>query len=181
MSVVVAEEGNRRVGDMNADEVDQCVLDIKSWFNRTKGRERIRDGATSADLQRLEKAVDIPLPRPLKTLLREANGGLYFLEKQQLSAEEIHEFVDGHERSRLWKSGWLPFCKDDSSALLIDTNRADSIWEWDIDDGLGDEVAPNLVRYLENYRNDLLSGRFDYVDDLGVVENMGKASHQSRK
>jgi hypothetical protein len=30
----VAVEGNRRVGNMTDTETEQCVLDIKSWFER---------------------------------------------------------------------------------------------------------------------------------------------------
>ena len=30
----MASEGNRRVGAMTETEVEQCVLDIKSWFER---------------------------------------------------------------------------------------------------------------------------------------------------
>ena len=30
----VAIEGNRRVGGMTGTEIEQCVLDIKSWYER---------------------------------------------------------------------------------------------------------------------------------------------------
>lgn len=38
--------------------------------------------------------------------------------------------------------------------------------------GTGDEVAGNFVQYLENYRNSLLGGHFEFLDDIGVVEKM---------
>ena len=39
--------------------------------------------------------------------------------------------------------------------------------------GVGDTVADNVVQFLENYRNSLLSGRFEFLEDIGVIEKMG--------
>ena len=38
---------------------------------------------------------------------------------------------------------------------------------------MGDEVARSLADFLEQYRNDLLSGGFELVADLGVIEKVG--------
>lgn len=162
-------------GEMGADEIVQCVLDIKSWFSRTSCKRDIKEGASSADIQRLEKTIDTALPRAMKLLLQEVNGGLYFLDKKQLGVRDIQDFVDSVERSKNWKSGLVPLCGDDSSALVVDTTDGDCVREWDADDGLGDELSGTIVRFLENYRNDLLGGVYEFVDDLGVVEKMGKA------
>ena len=86
MSVTVAPEGNQRMGAMNREEATQCVLDIKSWFNRNGLELDSIGGATSIDFQRLEKAVD-SIPVGLDTLLREVNGGIWFFEKKTLSTE----------------------------------------------------------------------------------------------
>ena len=164
---------------MNNAEIVQCVLDIKSWFSRGKGSRNIKDGATSTDIQRLEKALDSELPRVLKVLLGQVNGGIYFMDKEQLNSEAIMSMSSDLEGSRLWKRGLVPFCGDDNSMLAIDS-RTDEVHEWDSDEGLGDVVAPNLLRYLEDYRNSLLTGHFEFLDEVGVVEKMGKAA-ASRK
>lgn len=164
---------------MDVNECAQCVLDIKAWFSRTKGRGGINDPASSADIQRLEKTIDIPLPRAMKVLLSEADGGLYFMDKKQLSVQDIQEFIENQQRSRKWKEGLLPFCGDDSGALVIDTEDHDCVREWDADDGLGDQVSSSLVRYLEQYRNNLLGGQFEFVDEMGVLEKM--SSRPNRK
>lgn len=58
MSVTVAKEGNQRVGEMTADEFNQCIHDILSWFKRNGfDSERIMP-VSSVDLQRFSKAVD---------------------------------------------------------------------------------------------------------------------------
>ena len=45
--------------------------------------------------------------------------------------------------------------------------------EWDAD-GEGAAVADTFSLFLENFRNELLSGRCEYVDGLGVVEKFTK-------
>lgn len=47
--------------------------------------------------------------------------------------------------------------------------------EWDAD-GQGTTVAKSFLLFLEHFRNELLSGRFEYVEGLGVVEKMNNAS-----
>ena len=160
---------------MSNAEIQQSVLDLKAWFSRTQCKKLINEPATSADLQRLEKAIDARLPAALKAVLSEMNGGIYFLDKKLLSTNEIQDTVSRYERKSTWKDGLIPFAGEDSSLLVIDTRRDDSVREWDEDDGLGDTISDNMVRYLENYRNDLLGGHFEYLDDVGVVEKMGKS------
>jgi hypothetical protein len=160
---------------MTNAEVQQCILDIKSWFNRTKCKKLLNEPASNSDLQRMEKALDARVPSSLKLLLLEVNGGMYFMDKKQLSCEEIQDIHSSNERKSTWKDGLIPFCGDASSCWVIDTRRDDEIKEWDVDEGLGDNISDNLVRYLEEYRNNLLGGHFEFLDDLGVVEKMGKA------
>lgn len=45
--------------------------------------------------------------------------------------------------------------------------------EWDAD-GEGSAVADTFSVFLENFRNELLSGRCEYVEGLGVVEKVAK-------
>lgn len=159
---------------MSSSEEVQSILDLKSWFTRASKGKVDFETASIADIQRLEKAVGACIPSSLKTLLQECNGGLYFMEKKQLSVVDIVGAVSKAESSRHWKDGLVPFCGDESSFLVIDTTRRDEICEFDLDDGLGDVISPNLLRYLENYRNDLLEGHFEFIEDVGVVEKTGK-------
>jgi hypothetical protein len=75
---------------------------------------------------------------------------------------------------RNWKGEYLPFCGDENSLLLIDTSTG-KVYEWDADDGLGDEVARSFSAYLEAYRNSLLEGHMEFLSGVGVVENMSGA------
>eukprot|EP01036_Dinobryon_divergens_P027036 gene27036-35745_t len=176
MSIRVAEEGNKRVGDMSAPEITQCVVDIKNWFLRTKCAKYIgNSGSAVADLQRLEKTLDARLPAALKVLLTEVDGGVYFMEKKQLSCRMIADLLPKLEdlNPKLWpRERFIPFCGNEEALLAIDL-KTDAVVEWDSDDGVGDTVADNVVQFLESYRNSLLSGRFEFLEDIGVIEKMG--------
>jgi hypothetical protein len=65
--------------------------DIKSWFERSKLFKI--ETASSADIQKLEKAIDIELPKILKIMLLETNGTLWFMEKEALSSSRIQLLV----------------------------------------------------------------------------------------
>lgn len=159
---------------MNRAEISQSVLDIKAFFARHGASKLLGSAASTSDIQRLEKTIDNQLPFALNVLLSEVNGGMYFMERKQYSTEDIKDKVGDLEGSKKWKSGLIPFCGDDSTLLVIDTTSDDAVFEYDLDDGLGDKVAPNFVRFLETYRNDLLGGHFEYLEDCGVIEKMGK-------
>ncbi len=94
------------------------------------------------------------------------------MEKEQMSSETIMEVAMNLGGSKLWKHGLVPFCGDENALLAIDTEGRGEIVEWDADDGVGDIVAGNLSSFLEQYRNNLLSGQFEYLDDAGVIEKM---------
>jgi len=172
MSVTVAEEGNKRVGGPSQGEVNQCVLDIKSWFARSDEFEEPK-GASEVDLQRLMKTIDVELPRALESLLIEANGGLWFMDKASFSAAQIAETCSENDSNRNWRAGFLPFAGDDSTLLVIDSAGGNEVFEYEIDDGLGDCVAPSLGAYLESYRDQLLGGTFEFMGGIGCVEKFG--------
>ena len=167
----VAEEGNARVGDMTKEELTQCVLDIKSWFARNGCDVERKACASSADFQRLQKAIgDVPLG--LQLLLSESNGGLYFEDKAALSAEEMISLVNEVESHDKWNNYLFPFCGDAGGMLAINV-KSGKVVEWDEDDGSGDVLADTFNEYLESYRNSLLGGKFEFVKDVGAIEKVG--------
>jgi len=126
MSVTVAEEGNKRKSGPSSSEVRQSLLDIKSWFVRVSGGDWAANaGATSVDLQRLEKASDTQIPDTLLTMLTEVNGGLWFDDKPSYTSEEIITVCgEGGKRAKIgWKESFVPFAGDDSAILLVDSKR----------------------------------------------------------
>lgn len=73
-----------------------------------------------------------------------------------------------------WKRSFVPFAADvDGTALVADTSNKGAVLEFG-DDGQGAQVASSLSQYLEEYRNRLLSGQFDFVEDVGLVERSRK-------
>jgi hypothetical protein len=90
--------------------------------------------------------------------------------------------------SDIWKSNkYLPLASDEDklNLLVINLDNSDksgsgsegSIHEWDIDDGLGDEISPSLEMFLEKYRDNLMKGQYEWLDsDCGVTEKMSSGS-----
>lgn len=166
----VAEEGNRRRGSASMEEVDQCILDIKSWFQRQTSI-RSFESASSVEIQRTEKMMDFSLPKSLKSILTEVNGGIWLMDKELLSLEKLADVYSKVESSSAWKSSLCPVAGDENSLLVLDT-RDGAVFEWDRDDGVGDSVASSLIAYLEQYRDSLLEGHCEFLEDVGVVEKV---------
>lgn len=62
----------------------------------------------------------------------------------------------------------------DGGALVADTRSRNAVFEFN-EDGKSDRpLAATLLEYLEKYRNRLLSGKFDFVEDVGLVERSRK-------
>ena len=175
MSVTVAEDGNKRVGGPSLSETRQCVLDIKSWFEKSKDwSSSWNDGATSADFQRLEKTCGTQLPRSLDCLLTECNGMVWFQDKEGFDINRIVDSLLEYESTAWWKAGLVPFAGDGSTLLVIDAkNGNEDVYEWEIGESEGDKLASTFGGYLESYRDQLLGGGCEYIDGCGVVESMG--------
>ena len=171
------------LGGMTNPEIIQCVFDIKSWFIRSSDilEDKIIK-ATSIDFQKLEKTMDIELPRTLKILLNEMNGGIYFMDMKLMSTNEIIKFYLKLETNKEWKNNlYIPLAYNDDIILIMkklyhDDHDDGEVYEWEIDNEdsnngcLGSLVCSSLSKYLEDYRNNLLSGHYDYLDDVGVIE-----------
>ncbi len=78
------------------------------------------------------------------------------------------------ESNKKWNNNHIPFCGDNSSLLAINLKN-ENVVEWDEDDGFGNVCANSFENYLENYRNSLLGGHFEYVDGCGVMEKVSSA------
>uniref|UniRef100_K3WYP7 Knr4/Smi1-like domain-containing protein n=1 Tax=Globisporangium ultimum (strain ATCC 200006 / CBS 805.95 / DAOM BR144) TaxID=431595 RepID=K3WYP7_GLOUD len=165
--VQVLADGNPRQGGMDEDERDQCIHDVVNWFQR---KAKLKNSTeTSSDLQELEQALGTELPEALRSLLKKQSGGLWFDEyKAIVRTAETLAGIKG------WKSSYIPFAADvDGAALITDVGSRNAVFEFG-DDGKGSQLAPTLLQYLEEYRNRLLSGQYDYVEDVGLVERSRK-------
>ncbi|KAL3662602.1 hypothetical protein V7S43_012454 [Phytophthora oleae] len=171
--VQVIAGGNPRVGSMDVDERDQCIRDIVSWFQRKADLESAVE--KSADIEVLEKTLGMELPEELRSLLTTQSGGIWFDDYKSLSADDIINKAEALSSVKGWNSSLIPFAANvDGGALVTDTDSRNAVFEFN-EDGKGDRVlAPTLLEYLEKYRNRLLSGKFDFVEDVGLVERSRK-------
>ena len=65
--------------------------------------------------------------------------------------------------------------------LLAINKKSGKVIEWDEDEGSGDVLAESFYSYLEDYRNSLLGGKFEFLDDVGVIEKVSSGTRISRK
>jgi len=114
-----------------------------------------------------------------KLYLSEINGGVWFMDKICLSTTEIISISNDLQECRLWKSSYFPICGDISNLLIL--NQRGEVCEWDDEDGCGDLISDSLSEYLEDYRNSLLDGKFEFIKEIGVVEKMTSRTATSRK
>ncbi|CAM9436261.1 unnamed protein product [Ascophyllum nodosum] len=180
----VAKEGNRRKGDMTRAERDQSVLDVASWWRKNAGNilEESR-GADDRDKQMLEKVIDANIPEELLSIMSIQDGQLWFSEKQALTCRAmVAAALEFEQRSRGWRHGLIPFAKDANGNFLVaDTNaRGCPVEEWNAE-GEVSAVSKTFSLFLECYRNDLLSGRCEYVDGIGIIEKVDNASTRRGK
>ena len=168
---MVAEEGNRRQGSMSPAEIRQCVLDIVAWFERQEGCGPM-GGCDSAVVEGVEKSLGHELPPGLGLLLEKAGAGCWYYERQGLGAEALAKTAGDMGLAE----GLVPFASDvDGNLYVVDTtSKGEPVFEWDGDDNSrGDRVAASFEDFIEKFRNDLLSGGFEFIEECGVVEGMG--------
>lgn len=154
--------------------INIASTDIKSWFERTTSVGPIGK-ASSVDFQRCEKLIDMPLPKTLKLVLSEANGGLWLMDKELLSTEAIARVLSAVQSSTSWRGLLIPIAGEPSTGLLVLNANTNEVLEWDEEDGLGDSVAASLTGFLESYRDSLLEGHCEYLRDVGVVEKVARS------
>ncbi|EGZ26331.1 hypothetical protein PHYSODRAFT_327248 [Phytophthora sojae] len=171
--VQVVAGGNPRKGAMDVDERDQCIRDIVSWFQRKADLEPAVE--KNADIEALEKTLGMEIPEELRSLLTTQSGGIWFDDYKSLSADDIINKAESLGSIKGWESLFIPFAANvDGGALITDTSARNAVFEFN-EDGKGDRpLAPTLLEYLEKYRNRLLSGKFDFVEDVGLVERSRK-------
>ncbi|GMH90633.1 hypothetical protein TrST_g4947 [Triparma strigata] len=168
MVVTVAEDGNRRVGGMTDAEAQQCVRDIIAWFKRSSDLE-ISEGSEES-MQPLIKSLDGEVPETLSYMVSQCNNEIWYGDKKGLTAEKIMDFVSDGK----FGEGNLPIASDeDEEWFIVLETETGEVKEWEEDDGLGDSLGGSYNDYLEEYRNSLLAGKFEYVEDCGCMEKAG--------
>jgi hypothetical protein len=113
----------------------------------------------------------------LEAVFAAQDGDLWFHESQALSTQAIVKLVRGDLKAdRSWRRGLIPFARDvDDNLLVADAESDGAVYEWDSSSGLGSKIAPSFSVYLEHYRDQLLSGHHEFIEEMGIVEKMGSS------
>ena len=191
---VMTGTGNERHGSISGfpREVEQCVLDIASWYTRAAAKRGgdVQEcyGEGGPDLSGVGEAgwktiADVygpkfGYPESLQMLLGKCDGQLYLYEFQLLSPANI---VAKAERFGLQRKAWFPVAQDIDETLLIINLESGAVFSCDApDDGneLGppEELARSFGSYLEGLRDKLLAHKLEFIMDSGLVEVVGAIS-----
>merc|ERR1712227_95290 len=84
---------NKREGDMDLEELVQCVRDIESWIEQKCGDDGKKykgtEGATDEAIAAVSNEFGSPLPYGLEELLRAHDGGLLIYDFEGFSCSQI--------------------------------------------------------------------------------------------
>ena len=179
--------GNERHGSISGfpREVEQCVLDITSWYERQAersgdvrnayGESLSLQGVTEQGFKQLSSIYDShDLSDSLRMLFTKCEGLLYLYEFKLLTVNEICSKAEQHE---LVRKKWFPVGMDiDETILMIDLTSGD-IFSCDLEEpDEKEELARSFGSYLEGLREKLLAHQLEFIEDSGLVEIVGGQS-----
>lgn len=162
--IEVAEEGNKRRGAMAPAEMRQCAKDIVGWFQKN-GVDCV--GSDQDDVDRIGKKRALPLA--LEELYLCAKSGIWFVDKELIGLQSCGKLLGEIDKP------YFPFCRDLNDDMLVVDCDSEAVYEWDLSDGRGARVHENISDYLEEYRNQLMSNKFEYMDGDGCIETSGSS------
>merc|ERR1719197_1943780 len=123
---------------------------------------------TAGNLQMLSKIVGCEVPLPLELLLKESSHKIWIMEKQILSVQEMIEEL-GRKDLQI-PEDYFPLAKDIDDNFLLCSKK--TLAEFSMVDGTAEmeSLGKNLSCFLEEYRDSLLARKYEFVEDIGVIE-----------
>jgi cell wall assembly regulator SMI1 len=159
------------------------------WLEQHRPRfaERLKRGATSAELDALQTTLGRPLPEELRAFLSwhagqddeftgAFEGHWYLMEASQAEAawKELTGAVEGQRR---WQPAWIPFLDDDrGNYFFLDTSQAGApvrqFWERNPEEAR--TVASSLTAWLEDFVAALERGEYAEDPERGTFTRQHK-------
>ena len=168
--------GNERKGSISGypEEVKQCCVDVLCWMEE-KGPNELKDVEPCAqeDLSLVAESYVAKiggakgLPQALSVLYGMKDGGVPLYEYTLMGSQEILRVLS--EQSP--PEGVLPIGSDiDGEYLVLGADGKLSTWDPEEGSDIGPSIADTIASHLEHFRDLLLSNKYEWVDDCGLVE-----------
>lgn len=154
-----------RGNSISEDEISQAIRDILSWLSSNIPSFSPNGPASASPMSSFT----------LNKLLCIHNGNIQLHDTfKTLSLDEISSYNEECKVSIYWDNSYIPIAKNiDGEYLVLDLANNEKVLQWSLDEGVVEQVAESLGLYLENLRNDMLSGKLIYMDDdMGLVEQI---------
>uniref|UniRef100_A0A6U2EFG3 Uncharacterized protein n=1 Tax=Hemiselmis andersenii TaxID=464988 RepID=A0A6U2EFG3_HEMAN len=159
---------NKREGDMSDEELKQCVLDMETWLVANAGSAGSEFAGAAGASKELIDGLPASAPAALKGLLGVHDGKLPLLDFVGLACAEIVSEASAAKGSGKWQDDYVPIAKNPDGDLLV--TCASGVHRWDSELGLGSAESASLSAHLEQYRNLMMQGKLEYVEDCGIME-----------
>jgi hypothetical protein len=119
-------------GDMDEEELNQCLRDIQSWLVQKCGEDGSKysdtPGATSDDIAVAVAAVGGVLPYGVGALLTAHNGRMPVFDYTGLSCADIAKVISSTSASPKWVSGMVPFAQNVDGDLFVVVRAGVARW-----------------------------------------------------
>ncbi|CAG9327274.1 unnamed protein product [Blepharisma stoltei] len=162
----VVDKGHSRGTQISSEEIDQALRDILAWLSTN-----VPNFSPPGPSNRINQLQNPPLA--LLKMLQSHNGGIQLQETFiTISVEEILDAIEVGRVSIYWKNGYFPFARNiDGEFLVVDGEGG--VFHWNLDIGIVEQVGESLALFLETLRNNMLSRKYQYLDeDCGLVESV---------
>jgi cell wall assembly regulator SMI1 len=162
-------------------DIQTLLARLGQWLakHRTRFFKNLAPGAAAAELDALQKSVEVPIPDDLRALLAWHNGqGLDFAghfeqDWDLLSTRQIADAkrqMDAEAKAAGWQRSWLPFLSDDADDyMVLDTNQAGApvraFWQGQTDHAV---IAPSLAAWLADFVAALERGEYHEDPERGT-------------
>mmetsp|Transcript_44887 Transcript_44887/g.105838 ORF Transcript_44887/g.105838 Transcript_44887/m.105838 type:complete len:181 (+) Transcript_44887:2-544(+) len=159
------QEGNPRGEAVDAEELQQFILDLAGWLDKSAKPIAARlagtPGASTADIDAIGS-----VPDELRVVLSKHNGGFPFLDYTGLACAEICAAKSTLGTNPKFSAGLIPFARNvDDNYLVLSSGQ---VFEWDAEDGLG--KAPtfkSLALLIEDICKKALTGKLEHCEGDG--------------
>jgi len=158
--------GNPRGDNITESEVEQAIRDILNWVSSNVPNFSPSEGTSDSLVANA--------PFALKKLFEIHDGGVPLQDTfRTIPVQQIKQAVEAGEVSINWKVSYLPFARNNEGEFLVADLSTGEVLEWSIDYGVGEQLAQSMGLYLENIRNNMLSHKYQYIDeDVGIIEGV---------
>jgi len=165
--VIEFREGNIPPKELSMGRIEEAIRDMLEW-----SRNNIPGWSPPPKLEDTKDPAFYNAPSELKKLWLKHDGGIMFAGTYTLlSVQDCKDELSSLNKSRHWKSTYLPFAKDKNGGFLVMDKDTGQVFEWHPEQGFIQNLGDTLGHFLTNTRHNMLAN-FMYIEGDGLVDRI---------